>query len=198
MSDPLSCYFAAKRLIATIGLLAITQLTLTAPVMAQAGSGANTAIPARVLLIEPLSLTKIADLDFGWVAPPVAGTVTMTYDDEDGSICAASPGLLRGGTCTAAEFVGLSFTGERVRIRLPARREVTLTGPGRDMTVMDVSIYTGAGLSRRNNGNGRNQQFDVISASGLFFFHVGGTLNVNANQTPGLYDGTFEIQLDYR
>lgn len=145
----------------------------------------------------PLTLSKSQDMDFGWVAP-AAGNVTMTYDITDGSLCATSGSLVRGGVCETAEFTGSGGSGERVRIRLPANRRVFLTGPGQRMRVNQMDIYETGGLTRRTRSGRRNQTFDINDPNGDFSFRVGGRLRVRANQAPGLYEGTFNVEVEYR
>ena len=42
------------------------------------------------------------------------------------------------------------------------------------------------------------ERFRIADPQGIFLFRVGGTLNVNAGQLPGVYTGTFDIRLDYQ
>ena len=72
---------------------------------------------------------------------------------------------------------------------------VTLTGPGAPMTV---------GLFRGNTNPAtaltttpRNYQVQQTT-NGAFALFVGATLNVNANQAPGTYSGTWTLTLDYQ
>ena len=39
--------------------------------------------------------------------------------------------------------------------------------------------------------------FDVTAADGTYTFYVAGTLNVGGNQLPGVYNGTFQIDVSY-
>lgn len=164
---------------------------------APALAGSDSEVTASTVVREPLALSKTKDMDFGWVAPPDAGTVVMTYDSEDGSQCVASAGLLRGGKCDAAEFVGLGSKGQRIHVKLPVKQRVILTGPGQNMSVTDLDIYIGDGLERASKNDKRNQRFDLTDDTGEYFFRVGGTLNVNANQASGLYEGVFTVEVDY-
>ena len=177
---------------------ALGGLTALAVAMPSAHAQNSAVTPTRVVVMDPLTLSKTKDMDFGWVVPPDAGNVTITFDVANGSACAASAGLLRGGECEAAEFVGYGSVGQRIRVRLPARRRVFLTGPGQRMRVNQMDIYLGEGLNRLSPTGRRNQRFRINSADGGFFFRVGGRLRVRANQAPGLYQGTFTVDVEYR
>ena len=48
-----------------------------------------------------------------------------------------------------------------------------------------------------NPGNSPNHRFQVNAPDGSYTFYVGGTLNVGANQFPGIYNGTFQIDVTY-
>ena len=51
------------------------------------------------------------------------------------------------------------------------------------------------------NGNGLgngNRRYQITSASGIFTLRVAGRLNVGANQRPGVYTGTFTVQVNYQ
>ena len=65
------------------------------------------------------------------------------------------------------------------------------------MTVTDLTIDGGATLTPVNS-NPNWERFLINTLDGTFIFRVAGTLNVNANQLPGVYTGTFDIRIDYQ
>ena len=79
----------------------------------------------------------------------------------------------------------------------PIGRTITLTGPGADMTVTNITI-NGDPLLIPVQSNPNWERFRIADPQGIFLFRVGGTLNVNAGQLPGVYTGTFDIRLDYQ
>ncbi len=172
-------------------ICALCVLIATPPAIAQG----NDSSEVRISLVEPLSITKIADMDFGYVIGLSAGTIVMTPSTSP--TCTATAGLIQSGVCRPAEFGGAGPTNQRIRIRRPPGNSITLTGPGADMTVTDFTIGAGPDLTFVQN-NPIWVRYRINSADGVFFFRVGGTLNVNANQAPGVYSGTFNIQMDYR
>lgn len=138
---------------------------------------------ANALIVFPLSLTKLQDLDFGQMTVTTAGTAVI--DPNANTITKTGGVLLVGTGWHAAQFVG-SSAGQSsvVNIKLP-NQPTTLTRQGGTET-MTVSNLTLEGLSKR-----------TVAAAASFTFRVGGTLNVGANQVEGIYTGTFSVDIQY-
>jgi hypothetical protein len=166
-------------------------LALAAPAAAAPGDTATAAGQASILVIKPLQLAKAKDIDFGRIgATPTAGTVTV---NPASSLCSKTGAILTFGSCQAAEFVGMGQQGSLVSIDLPA--SVQLTGPGAPMTMNTLRLDTSpdlGGIILPLIGIYR-----INPASGIFDFRVGGTLNVNASQAPGRYNGAFQVTVNY-
>lgn len=177
------------RLLGACGLLGAA---LCVPVAAQANSFTA---DVQVGLIEPLTITKLSDLDFGDLVVTTGGTVVLSPTDT--ATCTATGGVIHAGECEAATFAGIGVTGQRVRVRRPPGQQITLNGPGTDMTVTNITILSDGTLTP-SQSNPVWERFLIAAADGTFFFRVGGTLNVNPNQAPGIYTGTFDIRLDYQ
>lgn len=193
VKNAVSAALSAKAWLRAAGTLALIGSALAAPVTAQAQSDQTTG--TRVSLIEPLTITKLSDLDFGDLVPGSGGTVVLTSTPTQ--TCTTTGGVIHAAECQAATFGGSGATGQRVRIRRPIGRIITLTGPGADMTVTDITINGDPSLTATQS-NPNFERFRINSADGTFIFRVGGTLNVGANQEPGIYTGTFDIRLDYQ
>jgi hypothetical protein len=174
-------------------LLALACL-LCAP-LAKAQNVATGAGNAQAVIVAPLSLIKVADMDFGKILPSASGgTVTI---EPMANACQTSAGVLEFGTCRAARFVGMGTKKMQVRFTLP--NSINLTGPGTAMLVDEFTIGATASLVYNpgpGNGGG-NKRWEIQPASGLFDFGVGATLHVNPNQKPGVYTGTFSITAHY-
>jgi len=189
-------YQRAARMLACAFAFLCAAAFAHAPAMAQSVNGvANANINSSIAVVEPLTILKTRDLDFGKIAGIVAGTVVMTPDNT--ATCTASAGLVHTGVCTSARFAGSGNTGSIIRIRKPAGNTIDLTGPGTTMTVTDFQIDGSPELQQLTNSNGF-VRYRIVSANGGFVFRVAGTLNVNANQAPGVYTGTFTILADYQ
>lgn len=169
------------------------------PAAALAGPNdtATTAGGGQAVLVTPLSLVKVRDMDFGRIgARPVAGTVVM---DPVSANCVAGGTLIHSGACVPAEFAGFGARLMLVRFQLP--NSVNLTGPGTTMVLDTLTLDGGSelGLPLIGGGGGPLDIRRVINTlTGIFTIKVGGTLHVNPNQAPGSYSGTFTVDAIYQ
>lgn len=177
-----------------LGAFALFGALLMAPGQAFAQNATFTT-DVEALLVRPLTITKVNDLDFGDLVVTTGGTVVLAPTST--ATCTPTGGVIHSGECEAATFAGLGVDGQRVRVRRPAGRTITLTGPGADMTVTDITIFSDSTLTPAQS-NPQWERFFVNAADGAFFFRIGGTLNVNASQAGGVYTGTFDVRLDYQ
>lgn len=139
---------------------------------------------AEIEILQPLTLTQIAVLDFGTIIPSnTAGRINIRRNN---GVCVAQGGVTLIGTdCQRGEFLITGPSRQRVRITTAAA-PITLSrsGGGATMTMDRVRI----------NG-GRNKRLDF---AGERTFYVSGRLRVDANQAPGVYNGSFNVTVDYR
>jgi spore coat protein U-like protein len=159
-----------------------------APTAVQAGT--RTA-DAQIAVVTPLSFIQVEDLDFGRViASTTAGTVTISTTNvrtQTGSVVPIGTDYQRG------KFAGMGSQNQRVTISLgPA--VIPLLGPGVPMTVTNLTIEPDSTL----NQLGASPNYRIVAADGIFWFYVGGRLNVGANQAAGYYSGTFTATLVYQ
>lgn len=137
---------------------------------------------AQALILRPLSLTKLQDMDFGDLSPTVAGTAVL--DPNTDTIGTTGGVSVAGGSPHCAEFAGVAGSASVVNIKVPTS-PVTLTRVGGTET-MTLSNFTLQGQSKR-----------ALAKAASFTFRVGGTLAVAAGQTEGLYVGTFNVTVQY-
>ena len=145
-----------------------------APVAATQNAG------GKALILIPLTLTKVADLEFGTVVESsTSGTVTVPADGSartftGGVIPVASPVPAR------AQFAGAGTPGELVNMFLapPA----------------NLKDAAGDTLPISMNLEATNITIDSTHA---FFVGVGGTITVAANQPDGDYTGVFTVLAQY-
>lgn len=160
-------------------------------VLAQsAGSG-----DAVSRVMDEVSITKTRDLDFGSVVVPRNGRIDMTA--EGAATCTPNNGLQHSGACQPATFTGKAIAGSQIRISVPVNRRITLPGPGQDLRLRLMTVGAGDGLTFDGRVN-RNFDFTVTGADGDFEFFVAGRLLFRNNQAPGVYSGTFDIEIDYQ
>ena len=134
----------------------------------------------KALILIPLKITKVNDLDFGTVVTSASsGTVTIAADGSGQSVTggvtalASAPGA-------RAQFAGAGTPNQQV--------DLFLAPP--------ATIKDGLGNSMPISMNLENTSV-IIDSTHAFFVGVGGTVTVGANQTDGLYTGTFTILAQY-
>jgi Domain of unknown function (DUF4402) len=157
---------------------------------ALAGSAPAT---SKAVIVTPLSFLRVQDLDFGsLIAGGTAGTAVIapggTRTVSGGVIAAAS-------TFQPARFAGDGAPGQTVLISMSAN-SYTLTRSGGTQT-MTIDTFV-IGSSPITTITTTPLSFTIASATGIFNFPLGATLRVGANQTPGVYTGTFTVILNYQ
>lgn len=165
-------------------LIAVAALSRAPAVNAQS---ANT--DATAVTIAPMSIVKVADLNFGNV---IAGTTagTVFIDTRNGNVSDTGGVTRAGGETSRANFIIYGPVNQIVRIIIPSSTTITRNGGGSNMLIDQMSIGNG-NRSLGTNILGR------LSATGVFNLTVGGRLRVNANQQEGTYTGTFDMTADY-
>ena len=164
-------------------LVAFAVAALFMPAVASAAPLAAPAPPsASASLLKPLTLTRLADMDFGNLA--VAGAGTAVIDAVTDTMATTGAVTRAGGSPRAALFRGVAQGSSVVIIRIPTR-SVTLTRAGGSETMI-LDNFTLDGQSKR-----------TMAQAGVFDFKVGGTLRVAAGQVEGLYSGTFDVTIQY-
>ena len=158
---------------------AMTAVALPGPANA-APIPATTDASGKALILIPLTLTKVDDLDFGTVIPSAAsGTISIA---PDGS--------------------GQSFTGGVTPVAsVPAKRGL-FAGAGAANQQVSIFLAPPASLS---DGAGHSMPISLnvdsssvmIDSTRAFFVGVGGTVTVGANQFEGVYSGTFTVLAQY-
>jgi hypothetical protein len=167
----------------TLALLgAATALVTAAPAFAAAGSstavGAGTPATARAQIVDPLTLTKTSDLDFGTIVKKSGlGTTAETIVISSIGVVTCTTNTLCSGVTTSA---GFNVTGSSSQL---------------------VKIY----VSPSNLSSGTNQIVFTPTAvnpitldtSGAGTFKVGGSIPVSSATVSGVYIGNMDVTVDY-
>lgn len=136
---------------------------------------------ASARIVEPLQLTKTADLKFGNIAAgPSAGQVDMSISD----VRTATGGvtlIAAGNVSNAAAFDIIGYADASFTISLPT--SILIASGANDMLVDNFVSSLGA--------------TSTLDAAGAAALKVGATLNVDANQPVGLYTGSFDVTVAY-
>lgn len=167
-------------------LCAATAMIMLAMPAKAAPVEADPKAKGHALILIPLTLERLDDLDFGTVvSSSTAGTVTIPADGSARSqtggvtLVASDPGL-------RARFGGAGTVGQQVVIALPAT-PFNLVHQGNGTDTVTVTALTLDGPATR-----------TIDATAAYFFHVGGTLSVAADQMDGVYEAEFDVTADYQ
>ena len=168
------------RLFSLLPCLAGVVFAMTTPACAQVAPDENAT--GRAIVLRPLTLLKVEDMDFGWLTVTAAGTAIL--NPVSGAVATTGGVLAAGGDPLPALFAGAASRNTPVKIRIP-NKPITLTRVGGTET-MTVTDWTLDGPADRRVGVTR-----------AFDFRVGATLAVAANQADGLYTGEFTVEVQY-
>ena len=148
----------------------------TAGAFASYLQAATVSSTASANILQPIGVSKVADISFGEVYSDgtLAGTVTLDFTGGRTFGGGAAAGTATG---SSGEFTVTGEAGSTYALTIPAN--VALTGPGTDMNV-----------ALTNNSAG-----DL--ATGSETFQIGGDLAVGIAQTAGAYSATFDVTVNY-
>lgn len=157
-------------------LLSLPAAGSAAPVAAAPKAG------AQALLLRPLTLERIADMDFATLAVTTGGTARI--DPVTGAM-ATSGGLIHlGGTPSPARYAGAASKRTVVIIRVP-KTPVLLTRVGGTETLA-VTNFTLDGQDKK-----------ALADQEAFIFAVGAQISVPAGTVEGVYSGEIDITVQY-
>jgi len=166
-----------------LAALAATLATATPALAQQASAQAE----ARGVVLQPLTLVRNADLDFGTVVgSAVAGTVDIDADTGSRSVTGGVTPVpsFPGGR---GLFTGNGTAGQDVVLQLNAPTVlVSQANPLDTITVNSMVLDQGNLLTR------------TIGGSGVFQVGVGGNFAIAANQPAALYSANFDLTADYQ
>lgn len=175
-----------KAAVSALGLLAVAGWITAA--QAKTSSGL-----AKTVVVSRLSFLNAEELEFGsLLAGTTAGTVTVS---PSGIRTKTGGVTLVGGLVQPARFAGRGSLNQTILISLTASPStLQRVGGTETMTLDQVTI----GSTPTAVLTARPQSFRIGSPTGVFNFPIGARLNVNANQVPGDYAGTFTVTLNYQ
>lgn len=146
---------------------------------------ASTSASGSVTLIRPITITKTADLEFGRVVKPTAGTGTVSMTNaSDTTTASAGAVALAGITTSRAKFTIDGEGAQVVNITVPATFVIT-------NTVDNITVTTTQNLGASTTLSG------ALGAAGNASLNVGGSFSVPAANSTGLYTGTLNVSVAY-
>ena len=146
---------------------------------------ASTDADGKALILVPLKITKIDDVDFGsMIASGTSGTVALDPSTSfrtfaGGVVGVPSDGGHRG-------YFGGAGTGGQLVVVIIIPPTQLKNSAGDAIPVLAMTL---------DNGGNPLRTIDPVSKT--FFVGVGGILNIAANQPEGDYSATFKVTANY-
>ena len=169
------------RHLSILGPAAVLAASFAAPLSAATPPSADA--NGKALLLVPLTLVKIDDLDFGAVVPSsVSGVVTINASTGARSFAGGVTGV-PSDAGNRATFAGAGTPGQQVIVVV--NPPVELVNAANDK--IPVLGFTLDGPAVR-----------TIDSTRAFFVGVGGSLMINADQPDGDYSATFDVTAFYQ
>jgi len=170
--------FRVGRFPALFSLLALWLPTAAAAAPAPVSSRAE----SRALLLRPLTLVRLANMDFATLALTTGDTATI--DPLTGAMSVTGGLFHIGGTPSPARYAGAASKRTVVIIRVP-NQPVLIRREGGTET-LSVSNFTLDGQDKK-----------ALAEQESFAFAVGARITVPAGTAEGVYSGDIEVTVHY-
>ena len=155
------------------------------PIAQSAGGAPVQSAPkgkAELAIVRPLSLVRIADMDFATLGVTTGGTATI--DPATGSM-ATTGGLQHlAGTPSPARYAGAGLKKTVVNIKIPTKPLLIRRVGGTE--TLTVSNFTLDGQDKK-----------ALAQQTLFTFAVGAQVSVPAGTVEGIYVGDLDVIVQY-
>ena len=166
-----------------IALLIAAALGLMATPATAAPVGASPPATGRALILIPLTLTKIDDLEFGTIVPSgLSGAVSIDAVTGNRTLIGGVTGVASAPS-HRAYFATAGSPNQIVMLGITAPLALT-NGTGDSIQVLALTLD---GLPTRT----------IDPTTRNFFFGVGGIILIGANQPEGVYQATFDVTATY-
>lgn len=137
---------------------------------------------AELAIVRPLSLVRIADMDFATLGVTTGGTATI--DPVTGSMSTTGGLSYLGGNPSPARYAGAALKKSVVNIRIPNKPLLVRRVGGTE--TLTVSNFTLDGADKK-----------ALAQQTLFTFAVGAQISVPANAVAGIYVGDLDVTVQY-
>ncbi len=152
---------------------------------AQAAEGRATAtILTAISASKNTNTDTNGDLAFGVIVPgESSGTVTISPSTSNRT---RNGGVVLVASTSGAASFNISGAANAVyTVTLPDTDTINISSGSNIMKVQSFTVYPPSGSAK-------------LGADGLAIFTVGGTLQIEPNQPPGNYTGTFQVTVSYQ
>lgn len=169
-----------------LGLALLAGMMTAVPAIPAAAAPVGAAPPARAraLVLKPLTLTRIQDLDFGTVMTSSSPGMVVINATSGARTTSGGVTGLPSAVGQRARFAGAGTPGQQVFILLVPPAVLTNSVSGDTIDVLAMSLD--------------GSPIRTINSTRAFFVGVGGVIAVAADQADGLYSAEFEIYADYQ
>ena len=141
---------------------------------------------SNALLLKPLTLTKLDDLDFGTIIPSgTAGGDYVTINPASGARTSPTANLVTTDPGHQARFASSGVNNTYVFLELSPPPYAPLTNALGDKLKLEYLLLDGSALR------------PLTPSSQVFFVGIGGEILVRPNQEDGVYTGTFTLTATY-
>ena len=154
-------------------------------IAAQSPASASASADVRANVLVPLALTRSGSTDFG---------------NFDGSAHVETIDPVNPGTKSTAQFTATGSASVAIVVSFSATVPVCVQSGGCGVASMTFTpnVATSQTNSQSSATAGLASGTSVpLNTGGSLFFWLGGSLQVNANQRPGQYTGTFTLSTAY-
>ncbi|GJL77922.1 MAG: hypothetical protein NPINA01_09110 [Nitrospinaceae bacterium] len=172
----------------TVVVLLLTGLIAQRVPTAQAASETAT---ASAEMVTPLVIVFQTPLDFGdFTVGPTGGTVIVSPAQFGPKSTTGDVSWITAISAGRGSF-GLQGEPNRAYQNTGSQTTVTLSELGGSTMTANLIYFSDTAGGPVSGAGGQ------LNGSGMDVLGFAGTLNVNANQTPGAYTGTFNVTVDY-
>ena len=164
--------------IAALAALLLTGHAQAAPV------AADPEAEAEALILLPLTLERLQDLNFGTVIPSTTslGTITIPANGNPRTAAGAGVSLVASDPGFRAHFAGAGTASQNVFINV-TNPGTLANGLGDTVTVISLTMDRPALIQ--------------IDASRAYEFYLGGTIQIAPNQPEGIYSAELDVTAQY-
>lgn len=147
---------------------------------------------SHVIVLRPLSIIKDKDLDFGLIVPGTSlGYVVLA---PEGTVTSSGGIVALAGQTQPATFYGYGTYRQYLRLSVSTNNvQLRRNGGPQTMRLDQLLISSNPPTTLTTTP----RLFYIGSLDGFFSFALGGRLRVGANQRPGEYVGTFDVNIEY-
>lgn len=168
----------------TITVIAASVLAVSLPGIAYAQSSASASATGSTTIVQPITITKTADLSFGRLVKPVMGSGEV-FLAESVDTLDVEGGVFALDTASRAKFTIEGEGGQAVSVSVPA----TLTmSKGAD--TIDLALLPDLASAITLSGS--------AGTAGSASLNVGGIFNLRSDQATGVYSGSFTVTVAYQ